>query len=754
MKSIIWLLLIVFLTPITSWAEESVSTTQLSNIINVIWVIAASAMVFFMQAGFMCVEAGIAPAKHSINVAIKNLADFMIAVAGYWALGFGLMFGATQAGWIGSSDFFIDISDPWRVVFFCFQSVFVGTAATIDSGAIAGRTKFGAYLVLSLLVSVLIYPVFGHWAWGSLLHGDQQGWLEKLGFIDFAGSTVVHSVGGWVALVGVLIIGPRLGKFDEHGNPRQFQPHNMTLSYLGTFILFFGWFGFNGGSTLAASTEIGQIIMNTTLAACFGGISCSFASWYHHTRPKGEFISNGVLGGLVAITAGCASVDTWAAALIGTISGLVVFSSTWFLEKICKLDDVVGAIPVHGFAGAWGTIAVGLFITSEKLAATGMSRLDLIGVQILGVTACFLWTTGTAYAFITVINGISPMRVPEKDEQVGLNLSEHNFRDNLLAIEETAEKFIRHGDLNEQIDVEIGGTGARAGESINQIITILRDIAKEARNISQGKLSEDSQIPGDVGIVFKQMKYSISSFVAQVHQFPGKMSESAENISRANEQLKGKSELVSKSFRTVAQEIEDVVKENIAQVQRSANQLQIVKGGVINNADLAKELESQIQAADIMMSTISEIAQQTNMLSLNAAIESIKAGDAGKGFAVVAEEIRKLADKSSKNAHEIRKTLDSIKAAITRTKQTAIRNTESIVEESENIENFPKTLSLLQDKVIHMQQNYDQLNEEFKMSATEVSQMTGMLVLLLEDLMTLISYFDLESQPLPELYGT
>ena len=263
------LLTLILLLSCTSLANgaEATSAANATGLVtlqlnlNYVWVLAAAALVFLMQAGFMCLESGLARAKNSINVAIKNLADFVLAVASFWAIGFGVMFGASQAGIFGTSDFFISVDNTWRAAFFIFQVVFVGTAATIDSGAIAGRTRFGAYLLLSVLVSVLIYPLFGHWAWASLLHGEQQGWLEALGFIDFAGSSVVHSVGGWVALAGVIVIGPRLGKFDADGTPRRIQPHNMTLAYLGTFILFFGWFGFNGGSTLEAGPAIAPIIL-------------------------------------------------------------------------------------------------------------------------------------------------------------------------------------------------------------------------------------------------------------------------------------------------------------------------------------------------------------------------------------------------------------------------------------------------------------------------------------------------------------
>ena len=340
--------------------------------LDYVWVILSAMLVFFMQAGFMALESGMARSKNSINVAIKNLTDFVLGVIGFWIIGFGLMFGKSWHGIVGISDFLITVENPWTAAFFMFQAVFVGTAATIDSGAVCERAKLKQYVLLSFLISVFIYPVFGHWAWGSFLHGTDPssggaGWLEARGFKDFAGSSVVHSVGAWMALAGVIIVGPRIGKFEidkvtgKKIKANKIAPGDMRFIFLGTFILFFAWFGFNCGSTLTANSDIALIALNTTLSACFGCISASILSWIFHPRKKieGEMIANGVLAGLVGITAGCAYVGTTGACLIGLIAGVIVFLGSHFIEKVLKLDDVVGAIPVHGFCGAWGTLAVG-----------------------------------------------------------------------------------------------------------------------------------------------------------------------------------------------------------------------------------------------------------------------------------------------------------------------------------------------------------------------------------------------------------
>ena len=286
----------------------------------------------------------------------------------------------------------------------------MGTAATIDSGAVCERAKLKQYILLSFILTIFIYPVFGHWAWGSFLHGSDPasggaGWLEARGFKDFAGSSVVHSVGGWMALAGVIVVGPRLEKFEidpqtgKKLKARKIQPGDMRFVFLGTFILFFGWFGFNCGSTLAATPDIAGIALNTTLSACFGCVVSSGLSWIFHPEKKieGEMIANGVLAGLVGITAGCAYVDTAGAAIIGAVSGFIVYYVTILLERVLKLDDVVGAVPVHGFCGAWGTLAVGLFIRDDML--DGMTRMDQIGVQALGVVSCFLWAFGLGLLF-------------------------------------------------------------------------------------------------------------------------------------------------------------------------------------------------------------------------------------------------------------------------------------------------------------------------------------------------------------------
>jgi len=386
---------------------------------NYLWTLVAACLVFFMQAGFALVESGFTRAKSSINIMMKNLMDFSIGSISFWAIGFGIMFGATTTGWFGTSGFFLSDftpdGDPWVLAFWMFQVVFAATAATIVSGAMAERTKFTGYILYSIFVSALIYPVFGSWAWGSLLNGS--GWLEGFGFIDFAGSTVVHSVGGWAALAGAIVLGPRLGKYTKDGKIKPIMGHNIPLAALGVFILWLGWFGFNPGSTTTADTSIAMIFVNTNLAAAAGAVLAMIVSWVKFGKPEVGMSLNGALAGLVGITAGCANVTPSSAIIIGAAAGIIVVFSVMFFDKI-RVDDPVGAISVHGVCGAWGTLAAGIF----NIGGTSAS---IIGVQLLGIAACFIWTFPTAFVMFKLIDKTIGLRVSPEEELEGLDLAEH-----------------------------------------------------------------------------------------------------------------------------------------------------------------------------------------------------------------------------------------------------------------------------------------------------------------------------------------
>ncbi|MFC1515937.1 ammonium transporter [Thermodesulfobacteriota bacterium] len=383
------------------------------------WTLVSAALVFFMQAGFAMVEAGFTRAKNAINIMMKNLMDFSMGSIAFWAVGFAVMFGTTTTGWFGTSGFFLSDfkigGDPWVLAFWMFQVVFAATAATIVSGAMAERTKFSGYLIYSVIISALIYPVFGSWAWGSLYKGS--GWLEGLGFIDFAGSTVVHSVGGWAALAGAIVLGPRMGKYTKEGKIKPILGHNMPLAALGVFILWLGWFGFNPGSTTAANKDIAMIFVNTNLAAAAGAVLAMFTSWIKFGKPEVGMSLNGALAGLVAITSPCASVTPTSSVIIGAAAGVIVVLSVLFFDRI-RVDDPVGAISVHGVCGAWGTLAAGIF-------NIGGTSAKIIGVQALGIGACFLWVFPAAFVMFKLIDKTVGLRVSPEEELEGLDFVEH-----------------------------------------------------------------------------------------------------------------------------------------------------------------------------------------------------------------------------------------------------------------------------------------------------------------------------------------
>jgi len=401
--------------------------------IDNLWVLIAGILVFFMQAGFAMVEAGFTRSKNTINILMKNLMDFSIGTLSFWAVGYALMYG-DGTPFIGLSGFFLSgISevDPTTVgaleggtlsmyTDWFFQLVFAATAATIVSGAMSERTRFSAYFVYSIAITAVIYPIFGHWTWGG-------GWLSELGFSDFAGSTIVHSVGGWAGLVGAIMLGPRRGRYDKDGKPVAIPGHNIALGALGVFILWLGWFGFNPGSQLAAGgmenmNAIALVAANTNIAAAAGAFAALSVAWIKTGKPDLSFSLNGALGGLVAITAPCAVVVPWSAVVIGLMAGVIVVMGMMFLERV-KIDDPVGAVPVHLFAGAWGTLALGIFATNNGLLYGGGA--GQLVAQAIGVVACGIWTAGTVSILFFLIKKTIGLRVTAEEEEMGLDYHEH-----------------------------------------------------------------------------------------------------------------------------------------------------------------------------------------------------------------------------------------------------------------------------------------------------------------------------------------
>lgn len=455
------------------------------TLIDLLWVIVCASLVFLMQAGFLCLEAGSTRNKHNINVVVKNIADLGLSVICFWLFGYALMFGRSGAGWLGFSQFAPEIGqgEVWLTVFFLFQVMFCSTAVTIVSGAVAERMRFSSYVLISILVSGLIYPVYGHWAWNGFDQGGPQGWLGRMGFVDFAGSTVVHSVGGWVALASVLILGPRIGRFSPKRQRSQLYGYDLPLASLGTLLLWFGWFGFNGGSVLAFNERVPGILSNTVLAGAAGLVTPMAIYLPRNRRVPVPAVMNGALAGLVAITANCHVVSTRAAVVIGAVGcGVMLLSDRW-LQK-WRIDDVVGAIPVHLSAGIWGTLAVAFFGNLE-LINTGLSRAEQLRVQLLGIGMAGVWAFGMAYILLSILNRWWPLRVSRKQEQIGLNITEHGATSDLVDLFTVMRRQEHTGDLTLRAPVELFTPVGQIANRYNRVMAALEQATARTEAIVQ-----------------------------------------------------------------------------------------------------------------------------------------------------------------------------------------------------------------------------------------------------------------------------
>ena len=402
-----------------STKDIELAVEAINGDMGMLWMLLSGILVFFMQAGFTLVETGMTRSKNAANIAMKNLLDICVGSLTYWLVGYSLMYGDTTNGWF----FWSGLMQGEGADLF-FQTMFAATAATIVSGAIAGRTKYSTYAIFSIVMTALIYPIAGGWQWQG------SGWLTELGFIDFAGSSIVHSVGGWAALVAAFMVGPRIGKYID-GKVFSIPGHNQVLATLGVFILWLGWFGFNGGSQLAwgGADAIGasNVILITNLAAAAGGLGALITTWIWYGKPNLPQTLNGALAGLVSITAGCGNMSAIGAVFAGLIGGIIVVFSIEFIEKKLKIDDAIGAASVHGVAGAWGTLVIGLWgIDGETgIGLFNGGGFSQLGTQAIGVLAYAIWAIGLSFIVFKILKSTIGLRVTEEEEIVGLDLSEH-----------------------------------------------------------------------------------------------------------------------------------------------------------------------------------------------------------------------------------------------------------------------------------------------------------------------------------------
>lgn len=453
---------------------------ELASNSNLVWMMSAAALVMMMQVGFLLLEAGMVRSKNSINVAQKNTLDFVFGVVAFAAVGFMFAFGRSDGLPFGTDGdfFFLRNITTWEAGFFVFQVMFCGTAATIVSGAVAERMKLSAYVFGSLLLSALIYPIFVHWAWGSALTENGSAFLATLGFVDFAGSTVVHATGGWIALAACLVIGPRMGRFAPDGRPVRIAGHSPVLSTTGGMLLFIGWIGFNGGSTTQASPDIAPIIVNTVLAGAVGTCVGYVIGYFQDGFVLPEKSLSGMLGGLVAVTAGCHILTPGGSLLLGALGGVVAIYGNDFVLHRLKVDDAVGAIGVHAFAGVVGTLGLALLAPVELLPAGG--RLAQLYIQGFGAALNFYWAFGLGYAFFWLLQRTLEVRVSREDEQIGLNIAEHATRLGVGHVEDALSDLVNgKADLNHRLPIDIGDDAEKLTGLFNRLMD---NVAVEERN--------------------------------------------------------------------------------------------------------------------------------------------------------------------------------------------------------------------------------------------------------------------------------
>jgi Amt family ammonium transporter len=625
--------------------------TTVQGNLDIIWILIAAAMVMLMQAGFTALESGLTRAKNTINVAMKNITDFIVSILIFFLVGYAFMFGDSESGLIGVTGFSLNgLDTPQDYAMFVFQATFAGTAATIISGAVAERMRFPAYVIISIVVVGFVYPTSGHWIWSS------DGWLAQKQMVDFAGSTVVHSLGAWMGLAGAIMLGPRLGRFDKNGNATSMHGHSLVLAVIGVLILWFGWFGFNGGSTLTGDSSVARIMANTILCASAGGISCFVVSM---VMSKGEVkiekLLNGVVGGLVAITAGCAVMEPSGALWLGIFTGVIIYFFEDFLLNVCKVDDPVNVVAAHGVAGAWGTIALVFFAPTANLPLGSVSA--QLSVQLQGVFAVLVWGLSAGFILFGILKSFGFLRVTPEGESMGLNVHEHGASSGLMETMNamrgviSANRGTGESDLTKRIDVEIGSEQGDVAALFNELIDSFHDTIVTIKN-STSELATAALTMRSTSQDIENDMVNQSSHVENVNEAIFNMSESIKHIA----------DNTGKTAKATSQ-VSLQVSEMVASMNGTTCSVVQLSSKIDESHEVITDLLKQSDNISTILETIKDIADRTNLLALNAAIEAARAGPTGRGFAVVAEEVRGLSSKTSESALHIASLIEKLQAS-------------------------------------------------------------------------------------------